>query len=171
VGRRARTGAAILLGALAASSCGYTTSPALLPPHLKTIAIPVFENTTPEYSIEQDITQAVITRFVQDNHLKVVDERSANAVLRGRVVLYRNAVFGFSNATEANEYRVTITVAVTMKDVVKNREMWKDDNLVKTSNYYVVDVPGQKAETELDGRKDAIQKIAEEIVARTVEGW
>ena len=66
---------------------------------------------------------------------------------------------------------MTITVAVTMKDVVKNREMWKDDNLVKTSNYYVVDVPGQKAETELDGRKDAIQKIAEEIVARTVEGW
>ena len=157
--------------ALAVGSCGYTTSPALLPPHLKTIAIPVFENSTPEYSIERDITQVVIDRFVQDNHLKVVDERSANGVLRGRVVLYRNAVFGFSNAQEANEYRVTITIAVTMKDMVKNREMWKDDNLVKTSNYYVIDVPGQKAETELDGRKAAIQKIAEEIVARTVEGW
>ena len=171
MGGRARIGAALLVTALAASSCGYTTSPALLPPHLRTIAIPVFENATPEYSIERDITQAVIDRFVQDNHLKVVDERSANGVLRGKVVLYRNAVFGFSNAQEANEYRVTITVAVTMKDVVKNREMWKDDNLVKTSNYYVVDVFGQKAETELDGRKAAIQKIAEEIVARTVEGW
>jgi len=160
----------MLVAALAAG-CGYTTSPALLPPHLRTIAIPVFENSTAEYSIERDITQAVIDRFVQDNHLKVVDERSANSVLRGRVVLYRNAVFGFANAQEANEYRVTITVAVTMKDVVKNREMWKDENLVKTSNYYVVDVPGQKAETELDGRKAAISKIAEEIVARTVEGW
>jgi len=153
------------------AGCGYTTSPALLPPHLRTIAIPVFENATAEYSIERDITQAVIDRFVQDNHLKVVDERSANGVLRGRVVLYRNAVFGFANAQEANEYRVTITVAITVKDLVKNREMWKDDNLVKTSNYYVVDVPGQKAETELDGRKAAISKIAEEIVARTVEGW
>lgn len=131
----------------------------------------MFENATAEYSIERDITQAVIDRFVQDNHLKVVDERSANGVLRGRVVLYRNAVFGFANAQEANEYRVTITVAITVKDLVKNREMWKDDNLVKTSNYYVVDVPGQKAETELDGRKAAISKIAEEIVARTVEGW
>jgi hypothetical protein len=35
----------------------------------------------------------------------------------------------------------------------------------------VVDVPGQTAKTELDGRKDAIDKIAEEIMARTVEGW
>jgi hypothetical protein len=157
--------------ALSAGSCAYSTSTALLPPHLKTIAIPVFENGTTEYSIEQEITQAVIDRFVQDNHLKVVGERSANAVLRGRVTQYRNAVFGFSAQEQASEYRVTIGVAVTMKDLVKNREMWKDDEMIKTTNYFVVDVPGQKAKTELDGRKEAIQKIAEEIVARTVEGW
>ena len=168
---RTRTRAAVLVAALAVSSCAYTTSSALLPPHLKTIAIPVFENATSEYSIQQDITQAVIDRFVQDNHLKIVDERSANAVLRGKVVLYRNTVFGFSATTQASEYRVTISVSVTIKDVVKNREMWKDENLTKTTNYYVVDVPGQKAQTELDGRKDAISKIADEIVARTVEGW
>ena len=27
----------------------------------------------------------MIERFVRDNHLKVVDERSANAVLRGKI--------------------------------------------------------------------------------------
>ena len=35
---------------------------------------------------------AVIERFVKDNHLKVVDERSANAVLRGKITQYRNSV-------------------------------------------------------------------------------
>lgn len=169
--RRARTGAALLAVALSAASCAYTTSTALLPPHLKTIAIPVFENGTTEYSLEQEITQAVIDRFVQDNHLKVVNERAANAVLRGRVAAYRNAVFGFSATEQASEYRVTIVVSVTMKDLVKNRELWKDENLAKTTNYFVVDVPGQKARTELDGRKEAIQKIADEVVARTIEGW
>ena len=157
--------------ALATGSCAYSTSTALLPTHLKTIAIPVFENGTTEYSLEQDITQAVVDRFVQDNHLKVVGERAANALLRGRVTQYRNSVFGFSATEQASEYRVTISVAITMKDLVKNRELWKDDDLVKTTNYFVVDVPGQKAKTELDGRKEAIQKIADEIVARTVEGW
>jgi len=165
--RAARWIAAVLV----ISGCGYSTSTALLPSHLKTIAIPVFGNSTTEVTIEQQITEAVIARFVADNHLRVVDERSADSVLHGRVAVYRNSVFGFSNTTEAQEYRVTIVVDVTLKDTVKNREMWSEPAMAKTANYYVVNVPGQTARTELDGRKEAIDKIAEEIVNRTVESW
>jgi hypothetical protein len=171
VTRRTLWRAALGAIALNAASCAYSTSTALLPTHLKTIAIPVFENGTTEYQVEQEITQSVIDHFVQDNHLKVVSERSADSILRGRVMEYRNAVFGFNAAQNASEYRITIGVSVTMKDLVKNRELWKDEQLLKSHNYFVVDVPGQKAQTELDGRKEAIRKIAEEIVARTVEGW
>jgi len=155
---------------LLSAGCGYTASPALLPQHLKTVAIPVFENGTPEVQLEQEITDAVIQRFVRDNHLKIVDEKSANAVIRGKVTQYRNAVFGFSSSAQANEYRVTIGVEVTFKDLVKNRELWSDQ-LVKSANYYVQDVPGQSAKTELDGRKEAIEKIADEVLSRSVEGW
>jgi outer membrane lipopolysaccharide assembly protein LptE/RlpB len=152
------------------ASCGYTTSPALLPQHLKTVAVPVFENGTTEYTLEQDITTAVVARFVRDNHLKVVDEKSANCVLHGKVTQYKNSVFGFSPQTQAQEYRVTIAVQVTFKDRVKNRELWTDE-IVRTANYYVQDVPGQPARTELDGRKEAIDKIADEVLSRSVEGW
>lgn len=164
----------LLLGAVfVLAGCGYSTSPALLPSHLKTIAIPVFENETSEYTLEQEITDAVIQRFVADNHLKVVDERAAQAVFKGKITGYRNAVFGISAGTEtrAAEYRVTITLDVVFKDVVKNRELWSDAHLQKTANYYVTDVPGQTAKTELDGRKEAIQKIADEILSRSVQGW
>jgi outer membrane lipopolysaccharide assembly protein LptE/RlpB len=169
--RPSATAVLLFTAAAVVQGCGYTTSTALLPPHLKTIAIPVFANATTEYTLEQEITDAVIARFVADNHLKVVDERAANVVLRGKVVQYKNAVFGFSTAAEAQEYRVTIAVSVVLKDQIKNREMWSDPNLVKTANYYVVDVPGQPARTELDGRKEAVDKIAEAVVSRTVEGW
>ena len=152
------------------SGCGYTASPALLPPHLKTVAIPVFENGTPEARLEEEITNAVILRFVQDNHLKVVDEKSANSVIRGKVTQFKDAVFGFTNQATSNEYRVTIAVEVTFKDMVKNRELWSGE-IVKTANYYVVDVPGQKAQTPLDGRQEAINKISDEILSRSVEGW
>ena len=135
------------------------------------MAIPVFENGTTEYTLEQDVTNAVIDRFVKDNHLRIVDERSANAVIRGKLTGYKNAVFGFSAANRAQEYRVTITCSVVFKDQVKNREIWNEPNLVKTANYFVVDVPGQPARTELDGRKEAIAKIADEILTRSVEGW
>lgn len=156
----------------AVGSCGYTTSPALLPSHLKTIAIPVFENTTTEFALEQEMTDAVVRRFVADNKLKVVDERSANAVVHGRIIGYRNSVFGIStDQAVAQEYRVAITVEVVFKDQVKNREVWTDPSLVKTANYYVQDVPGQVARTELDGRREAITKIADEIFSRSVESW
>jgi len=135
------------------------------------VAIPAFENETSEYTLDQDITTAVIERFVKDNHLRIVDERSADAVIRGRLTGYKNAVFGFSAADRAQEYRVTISCAVVFKDLVKNREIWDEPNLVKTANYFVVDVPGDSARTELDGRKEAITKIADEILARSVEGW
>ncbi len=169
-GRRSRA-IALSLAVAGVASCGYTTSPALLPSHLKSIAVPAFENATTEYRLEQEIADAVIARFVADNHLRVVDERTASAVLKGRVISYKNSVFGFSPTVQAQEYRVTIGVAVSLTDQVKNRELWNESNLIKTANYYVVDVPGQPARTELDGRKEAITRIAEEIVSRTVEGW
>ena len=167
-----RTIPALCLLAVCAGSCAYSTSAALLPPHLKTVAIPVFENGTTEYALPQEITDAVILRFVQDNHLKVVPERSANSVIRGKVVAYRNGVFGFSEQVRAQEYRVTISVSVVFKDLVKNREVWSESELTKTSNYYVTPVPGDTtAHTEVDGRREAVLKIADEILARSVQGW
>ena len=167
-----RTNSAVCLLAALAGSCAYSTSTALLPPHLKTVAIPVFENGTTEYSLPQEITDAVITRFVQDNHLRVVPERSANCVVRGKVVGYRNGVFGFSEQVRAQEYRVTITISVVFKDLVKNREIWSEAAMTKTSNYYVTPVPGDTAaHTEIDGRREAVLKIADEILVRSVQGW
>ena len=61
-------------------------------------------------------------------------------------------------------------MAVVFKDQVKNREIWSDE-IIKTANYYVQPVPGQDAKTELDGRKEAIQKLADEILSRSIESW
>jgi hypothetical protein len=113
----------------------------------------------------------VVQKFVTDNHLRIVDEKSADCVVTGKIVDYRNAVFGISNSDLAQEYRVTIGVSVVFKDQVKNREIWRDEQIVKTANYYVQPVPGQQAKTELDGRKEAIQKIADEILSRSIESW
>jgi hypothetical protein len=156
--------------ALALGSCAYGTSTALLPAHLKTVAIPVFDNQTTEFALEREITDAVIQRFVSDNHLRVVDERSAHSLIRGRIISYENSVFGISPVSRAEEYRVSVTVNVVFKDLVKNREIWSDE-IIRSANYYVADVPGDTARTELDGRKEAITRIADEILARTIENW
>jgi len=47
-----RLAAAALALALAGTGCAYSTSTALLPAHLKTVAVPVFENKTSKYTLE-----------------------------------------------------------------------------------------------------------------------
>src|SRR5437763_1741787 len=160
---RARSRAALLAGTVvalaaggsASGGCSYSPNPASVPPHLKTIAIPVFANHTTEPNLDQEVTQAVVDRFVKDNHLRIVGENEADAVIHGAITSYKNAVFGFNAREQAQEYQVALTLSVTVQDKVKNREMWKDEAMIRTSNYFVVSVPGQPAQTELTGRQQA----------------
>ena len=61
--------------------------------------------------------------------------------------LQERACSGSTRPPSAQEYRVTIATSVVFKDLVKNRELWSDPNLVKTSNYYVINTSGDTART------------------------
>lgn len=164
--------AIVLAVVLPLAGCGvYGTRPGSLPSHIRTISIPTFENLTTQAGLDDEITRAVVDRFVADNNLRVVGEPEADAVLSGAVTRYENAVFGFTGNVQAEEYRVSITISCRLFDKEKNREIWQDEQLTKTANYYVVEVPGQPAQTEVDGRQEAVQKISDEIFSRTVDVW
>jgi len=151
-------------------SCGYTASSSL-PGHIKSIAIPVFKNETLEYRIEEEISNAVIDKFVADNRLRVVGERAASSVLLGTVTGYQRRVFSYSAGEVAQEYEVTLKVAIEFKDASSGRIIWKDESLVSSARYFAVEMAGQKAQTEQEGRLPAIAFLANDILTRTVEGW
>ena len=64
-----------------------------------------------------------------------------------------------------------LTVQISFRDMIKNRDVWKEDALSVRTTYNVVPVGTEPAKTETDGRKDVIQKLADQIVSRTVQGW
>lgn len=163
--------ALILMVALVAGGCSYSPNPALFPSHLKTIAVPVFQNRTTQPLLEEEITTAVVNRFIRNSKLRVVAEEQADLVVTGSVAAYRNAVFGFNSQEQAQEYQVAVTVSVTVRDRVKNRELWKDDALARTANYFVTAAGGQAPQTETTGRLSAIDKLGDAILNRTVENW
>ena len=162
-------GIALILTA-AAAGCGYTVRSSL-PSHLKTLAIPIFGNNTVEFGLADDITQSLVNGFLADRSLRIVQERDANAVLRGSVVAYRNQVFGYTSSERATEYEIVLTVQVAFRDMIKNRDVWKEDALTVRTTYNVVAVGTEPAKTETDGRKEVIQKLTDQIVSRTVQGW
>jgi outer membrane lipopolysaccharide assembly protein LptE/RlpB len=162
--------AALVAAVIAAGGCAYTLS-SVLPAHLKTLAIPVFENKTVEFRLSEDVTEAITNAFIADRRLRIGRERDADAVLRGSVLAYKNQVFGYTTQERATQYEVVLVVQVTFRDQVKNRILWKEDQIAVRTTYNVVAVGGQAAKTESDGRAEVIQKLADQIVSRTVQGW
>jgi outer membrane lipopolysaccharide assembly protein LptE/RlpB len=163
-----RTLSAVLL--VWAPGCGYTVS-SVLPSYIRTIAIPTFANSTVEHALADDITQALINSFLADRRLRLERERDADAVLRGTVLSYRNRVYAYTSQEVATQYEILLTVKVSLRDQVKNREIWKEDALSVRTTYSVVPVGSEPAKTEADGRREIIQKLADQIVSRTVQGW
>jgi hypothetical protein len=91
--------------------------------------------------------------------------------MRGTIVSYRNQVYGFTAEERATQYEVVLVLQISFRDQVKNRVIWKEDQLVARTTYSVVSVGGAAARTETEGRAEVIQKVADQIVSRTVQGW
>src|SRR5258705_5466346 len=161
----------LALGFLSVHGCAYSVRNNTLPTHLKTIAIPTFGNNTVEFGLSDDITQSLVNGFLNDHTLKIAQERDATSVLRGTVVAYRNQVFGYTTTERAKEYEVVLTISITFRDLVKNRDLWKDDAMTVRTTYNVDPVGTEPAKTETDGRRDVIQKLTDRVVSRTVQGW
>ncbi|UCB53460.1 MAG: LptE family protein [Candidatus Zixiibacteriota bacterium] len=132
---------------------------------IKTIAIPLFENQTQEYGIREALTEKIAERFVQDNSLKVVNERSADSILRGVITRYTRESHTFDEQENPQEYIARIWVKVTFEEKEGKKVVWKEDSLLGWGIYSAQD------ETEEMGKERAIEKLAEDIVNKTVKGW
>jgi outer membrane lipopolysaccharide assembly protein LptE/RlpB len=169
--RRFAATAALLLGAAALQTgCGYTVS-SVLPAHIKTIAVPTFANNTVEHALADDVTQSLINGFLTDKRLKLERERDADSVLRGTILAYRNRVYAYTSQEVATQYEILLVAQVSFRDVQKNKDVWKEDELTVRTTYNVVPVGSEPARTEADGRRDVIQKLTDLIVSRTIQGW
>lgn len=113
----------LLLACLPA--CGYQlvgTGAAQLPPHLKTIAIPVFDNVSQEPTINRNLTERVRQSFLRDGRLKLVtDTARADLVMTGKLTGYSIRAVAFDARDVVTEYWVYIDLDVVVQDQVLNR--------------------------------------------------
>ena len=171
MGLGAALAAGVLAATLAAGGCSYSFTPSKLPSHIKTVAIPVFENVTSEPGIEQEITQQITREFVADNTLQVAPEGRADAGIYGRILRYENRVFGYDAKGETQQYEVIIVVAIEFKDLVKRKTLWQEEEMVGRSTYFVVATTGQPPQDEVTGRAEAIRLLGSDILNRAVRSW
>jgi len=148
------------------SSCGFYSFSGSLAPHLKTIAIPLFEDRTAEFGIKEELTDALIDEFTKDNTLKIADRTSADLLLQGTIVSVDDRAGAYDQRERVQDIRVYLTVKVKCEDMVKRTVLW-EERLTQWGTYE----PSLGPDARSEGIAEAIEKLTLDILNKTVAGW
>ena len=156
----------LLVLGVAAGCWHYSTSGSLLPSHIKTVAVPLLGNeTTWEYGIKEKLTDAIIDAFTGDNTLRVESERNADSILRASIISIKEVPFTYDQEEQVQEYKMQIYLRIQFEDVRKKKVIWEEGAMEGWGTYAT---EGEEWENGIDR---AIEKLASDIVNKTVAGW
>ena len=156
----------ILFGILFVSNCSYYSLKGSLPPHLKTVAIPLLENQTAEFGITETLTDAVIDEFVRDGSLKIAERSTADVLLVGTITSISDRAGAYDQQEIVQDVKVYITVRVECTDQVKRLTMW-NERITQFGSYDPAEGPDGRT-TAYD---EAFEKISQEMLNKTVSNW
>jgi len=164
--------AAIVLLALASSSCGYSLAGrgSFLPAYIRTIGIPQLVNNTTFFQVEQILTEKIRTEFIgRGNYIVVPDANGVDAIVSGQVTGLSVQPTGFTDQQLASRYIFTITMRVAFTDTRTSMVLWSNDFLSFSSEYELTTRSNTAIEgaSFLDQERSSFDRIATDI-ARTV---
>ena len=104
-------------------SCGFYSMAGSIPPHIKSIAIPLMDNQTAEFGLAEDITDGILDEFNEAGILRVSDENSAHSILRGTIKKVSEGPYTYSKQESVSEYRYKIDVKIDWYDVSQEKNL------------------------------------------------
>ena len=136
---------------------------------LRTIAVPVFGNSTPDRKIAPNITEALIKEIQTFTPWKVTGQGQADTILRGTVTRYRLVLLSKDPTTGlANEMMVEATVDFDWVDLRTG------ESIVNLSGFSAsaLFTPSRPLQQPIDlGRFQVAQTMAREIVDTLQADW
>ena len=163
-----RAAAALALAAaLLAPGCGYTVG-GTLPSHIKTIAVPIFHNSTREPAVEGFITRAVVEAFSTNGRLRVVGSSQADAILEGDITGYSVSSIAFDQDANIRLYRLTVTVNLRMRDLRQSKVLFQQNHVQEQADFRVIGQVSQTISREETALRSAATDIGRAIVALAV---
>lgn len=161
-----RLGLPVALVLLAWFGCGPYSFSGSANPHIRTVAVPIFQDQTAEFGVKERLTEAVIEEFTRDNTLKIADRRNADSLVEGTILRVEDRAGAFTGDEQVSDVKVFVTVAVTYRDLMKRKVVWEGE----ITQWGTFD-PDLGLESRDQGIAEALDKIANEILTRSVSGW
>jgi outer membrane lipopolysaccharide assembly protein LptE/RlpB len=151
------------------NACNYSFTGASVPAHLKSISIPLFSDRSGsgEFDLGDQLTKKVIQNFIEDNSLSVSDRLNSDSVLDGTVVSFNDAPQVVSGGENVTTRRITLTVKVVYKDLVKKKNVFEKN----FSNYGDYPATGDITVVRKTAIQTAIERISEDILLGVVSNW
>ncbi|MFC1704300.1 LPS assembly lipoprotein LptE [Candidatus Omnitrophota bacterium] len=171
----------MLLLSVFVCGCGYTTR-ANIAKDSKNIYVEQFKNKIDltseqnEYRklrtyyplLEANITNEVIDEFLSDGNYKITREDDAEVILTGELLDYQRDALRYDDDDDVDEYRLNITVSLSLYNTEENTLEWKEDRLTGDTTYFTTGTLAKSEKTALD---EAIDDLAKRIVERVVDDW
>jgi len=165
---------AILLCVCAAvsSGCGYALAGrgSFLPVSIRTVGIPVLENRSTFFQVEDILTEKIRAEFIGRGKYTVTPEDAgADALLTGEVLSISVVPVGINENQLASRYLFTVAMKMEFTEVRTQDVIWQNDSLVFRGEYDLPAAGGVQiaGETFLDQQRNSMERIATDV-ARTV---
>jgi outer membrane lipopolysaccharide assembly protein LptE/RlpB len=148
------------------AGCRYQLQPQL-PAAASKIAIPTFDNQTFQYGLGETLTHSVVEQFLRDGRLRVVEEKEADLILRGKITHYLKETLS-EVSIGLTEYRVKLEISVALISTKDGKALW--EKKVEEATTYTP-TEGGGVQTDHDAVKETGKKIGEDLVNLVMEGW
>ena len=164
----------VLLLALLADVCGYKRAGQgnSLPKSIKILAVPIFQNSSLKYRVDQRFTKAVreeILKRARGLHV-TTETDGADAVLSGDIRSFRAGGTILDRQGRTRVWEVSIIISVTVRDTATRKILYQNSRLSFDGEYELSDDP----ETFFNEENAAVERIARDfaqtIVSSILEG-
>ena len=153
---------------LVVSGCGYHTSghAVRLPDDIHTIYVPMFQNTTQTFRVEQTITAAVVQEFRSRTSFRIVtsNDGTADATLNGMVNYTANSPLTYDSVTgRISSSLITVGAKVSLVDRA-GKTVWSNPNYMYREQYQV----SRDVSSFFDESNPAFLRVAREFAKSLV---
>ncbi len=173
----------VLVSVVGFTECGgyKQISDGGLPSHIRTIAVPAFENSAlrasensaPRFRVEQRFTEAVINEIIRrGGRLRVQSEvKGADAVIDGTIKRFEFSGVLLDDRGRARIFEVTIRAAVTVRDQTRNRVLYDNQEVVWRDEYEFARDPRTFFSEEDPAVQRMARDFAESLVSILINGY